>query len=50
MAKASVETRSLLKELRNDTFDEDDGSDRASAIDQSRRELQKLLKIVSREV
>ena len=50
MAKASVETRSLLKELQNDTFDEDDGRDRASAIDESRRQLQKLLKIVSRKV
>ena len=50
MAKASVETRSLLKELQNDTFDEDDGRDRASAIDESKRKLQKLLKIVSKKV
>jgi len=48
MAKASVETRSLLADLRNDSFDEDDGRDRASAIDESRRQLQKLLKIVSK--
>ena len=46
IAKASDQTRSLLSELRKDTFDEEEDADRAKAIDKSRRELQKLLKIV----
>ena len=46
IVKASEQTRSLLSELRKDKFDEEDAADRAMAIDKSRRELQKLLKIV----
>jgi len=46
IAKASDQTRSLLSELRKDTFDEEEDADRAKAIDKSRRELQKLLKII----
>ena len=47
MAKASSETRSLLSELRSETFNEKDERERARAIDESRRQLQKLLKIVT---
>ena len=49
MAQASAETRSLLEDLRSEPLDGGEGRDRARAIDQSRRQLQRLLKIVSRK-
>jgi len=48
MAEASKETRSLLEDLRNNDSSDERATDRAKAIDQSRRQLQNLLKIVSR--
>jgi len=50
MAQASAETRSLLEDLRTDPLQGDDGRDRAQAIDQSRRQLQRLLNIVTKKI
>merc|ERR1719481_418463 len=50
MAQASAETRSLLEDLRSEPLEGDDRGDRARAIDQSRRQLQKLLNIVSKKI
>jgi len=50
MAQASAETRSLLEDLRTDPLQGGDARDRAQAIDQSRRQLQKLLNIVTKKI
>jgi len=50
MAQASAETRSLLEDLRTHPLQGDDGRDRAQAIDQSRRQLQRLLNIVTKKI
>jgi len=50
MAQASAETRSLLEDLRTDPLQGEEGRDRAQAIDQSRRQLQRLLNIVTKKI
>ena len=50
MAQASAETRSLLEDLRTDPLQGEEGRDRARAIDQSRRQLQRLLNIVTKKI